>query len=95
MKTHNGIESIDHPVVAVNDLGQAREIYERLGFTATTVVKPHAGLSAAILPFAAAVTLLLSALVILKHRETPRPAEWAAAITTQDNIESGIEEAGR
>ena len=33
LKTHNGIESIDHPVVAVNDLGQAREIYERLGFT--------------------------------------------------------------
>jgi len=33
LKTHNGIETIDHPVVAVNDLGQAREIYERLGFT--------------------------------------------------------------
>ena len=33
LKTRNGIESIDHPVVAVNDLGQAREIYERLGFT--------------------------------------------------------------
>jgi len=33
LKSHNGIESIDHPVVAVNDLDQAREIYERLGFT--------------------------------------------------------------
>ena len=33
MKSHNGIESIDHPVVAVNDLDQARKIYERLGFT--------------------------------------------------------------
>ncbi|MGI9271820.1 MAG: VOC family protein [Woeseiaceae bacterium] len=30
---HNGIQSIDHPVVAVNDLEQAREAYERLGFT--------------------------------------------------------------
>jgi len=47
----------------------------------TTIVQPHAGLNTAILPFAAAVTLLLSALVILKHRETPRPAEWAAAIS--------------
>ena len=33
LKSHNGIESIDHPVVAVNNLDQAREIYERLGFT--------------------------------------------------------------
>jgi len=47
----------------------------------TTIVRPHAGLSAAILPFVAAITLLLSATMILKHRETPRPAEWAAAIT--------------
>ena len=47
----------------------------------TTIIQPHAGLSAAILPFAAAITLLLSATMILKHRESPRPAEWAAAIT--------------
>jgi len=47
----------------------------------TTVVQPHAGLSAAILPFAAAITLFLSATTILRHREQPRPAEWAAAIT--------------
>jgi diguanylate cyclase (GGDEF)-like protein len=47
----------------------------------TTVVQPHAGLSAAILPFAAAITLLLSATMILKHRKQPHPAEWAAAIT--------------
>ena len=30
---HNGIRSIDHPVVAVTDLEQARVAYERLGFT--------------------------------------------------------------
>lgn len=30
---HNGIRSIDHPVVAVTDLEQARDAYERLGFT--------------------------------------------------------------
>ena len=47
----------------------------------TMIVQPHAGLSAAILPFAAAITLFLSATMILKHREQPRPAEWAAAIT--------------
>ena len=47
----------------------------------TTIIQPHAGLSAAILPFVAAITLLLSATMILKHRESPRPAEWAAATT--------------
>jgi len=30
---HNGIESIDHPVVAVTDLDSARIACERLGFT--------------------------------------------------------------
>ncbi len=30
---HNGIESLDHPVVAVRDLDAARAAYERLGFT--------------------------------------------------------------
>ena len=32
MKTHNGIKSIDHPVIAVRDLNQARDAYERLRF---------------------------------------------------------------
>jgi len=32
-EVHNGIESLDHPVIAVNDLGAARDVYERLGFT--------------------------------------------------------------
>jgi hypothetical protein len=30
---HNGIESLDHPVIAVDSLDQARTVYERLGFT--------------------------------------------------------------
>jgi len=33
LKKHNGIELIDHPVIAVTSLDQARETYERLGFT--------------------------------------------------------------
>ena len=33
VKTHNGIGSIDHPVIAVTDLDMARATYERLGFT--------------------------------------------------------------
>lgn len=33
LKSHNGIESIDHPVIAVTDLDSARITYERLGFT--------------------------------------------------------------
>ena len=33
MTMHNGIRSIDHPVVAVTDLETARATYERLGFT--------------------------------------------------------------
>ncbi len=47
----------------------------------TTVVWPHAGLSAAILPFVAAMTLFLSAAMIIRHRQKTRAAEWAAAIT--------------
>ena len=47
----------------------------------TTVIQPHGGLAASIVPFTSAISLLLSALVILTHRDRPRPAEWAAAIT--------------
>jgi hypothetical protein len=32
-ETCNGIESLDHPVVAVNDLEASRNVYEKLGFT--------------------------------------------------------------
>ena len=32
-KLHNGIENIDHPVIAARDLDAARVAYEKLGFT--------------------------------------------------------------
>ncbi len=44
-----------------------------------TVIDPNIGLRTAIVPAAASVTLLLSALMIVRHREKTRPAEWAAA----------------
>lgn len=47
----------------------------------TTMVRPHAGFSAAVLPFVAAVSLFLSAAMIIHHRKTTRMAEWAAAVT--------------
>lgn len=46
-----------------------------------TSVEQHVGLRTAILPTVAAIALFLSALMIVRHREKPRPAEWAAAIT--------------
>ena len=45
----------------------------------TTLVTPNAGLSAAILPVASALSLLLSAAMIIRHRKQTRSAEWAAA----------------
>ncbi len=51
------------------------------GIAWTTIVQPHAGRSAAILPFAVAVSLLLSASIIIRHRERTRVAEWASAVT--------------
>ena len=47
----------------------------------TTMVDKHVGINMAIVPGVAAITLFLSALMILRHREKPRPAERAAAIT--------------
>ena len=47
----------------------------------TTLVIPHAGLSAAILPVVSAFSLLLSAAMIIRHRKQTRAAEWASAIT--------------
>lgn len=44
-----------------------------------TVVNPNIGLRTAIVPAAACITLFLSALMIVQHREKTRPAEWAAA----------------
>jgi diguanylate cyclase (GGDEF)-like protein len=47
----------------------------------STVIDKHVGISMAVIPGIAAITLFLSALMILRHREKPRPAEVAAAIT--------------
>lgn len=50
------------------------------GVVWTTLVDRHVGISTALLPVTAAVSLFLSALAIIKHREKSRPAEIAAAI---------------
>ena len=47
----------------------------------TTAVDRHVGISTAIAPGVAAITLFLSATMVLRHRTKPRPAELAAAIT--------------
>ncbi len=47
----------------------------------STVIDKHVGISMAVMPGIAAITLFLSALMILRHREKPRLAEMAAAIT--------------
>ncbi len=47
----------------------------------TTIVDRHVGISTAIAPGVAAITLFLSATMILRHRARPQPAELAAAIT--------------
>ncbi len=46
----------------------------------TIVVRPHVGVSVAIIPATAALTLVLAGVIILRFRDRPRPAEWAAAI---------------
>lgn len=47
----------------------------------STLVWPHVGISIAIFNVVSAVTLLMSATMVLRHRDQPRSAEWAAAIT--------------
>ena len=47
----------------------------------TTVFDAHVGISMALVPAAACATLFLSALIIVRHREKPRAAEWAAAVS--------------
>jgi diguanylate cyclase (GGDEF)-like protein len=47
----------------------------------TTVIDKHVGINMAIVPGVAAITLFLSALMIMRHRAKPRPAEVAAATT--------------
>lgn len=45
----------------------------------TTMFDPHIGISKALIPATASITFLLSALMIIRHREVTRAAEWAAA----------------
>ena len=42
---------------------------------------PHVGLRTGLVAAYAAITLFISAALIIRHREKPRPAEWGAAIT--------------
>lgn len=44
------------------------------------VVEPHVGMRRMVVPAYAAITLILSAWMIVRYREKTRPAEWAAAI---------------
>ena len=44
------------------------------------IAEPHAGIQLGAIPAYAAVTLFLTAYIIVSFREKPRPSEWAAAI---------------
>ncbi len=44
-----------------------------------TVIDHNVGLRTALIPAAACIGLFLSAVMVLRHRDAPRPAEWAAA----------------
>ena len=44
------------------------------------VVEPHAGLRLGLMPAYAAITLYVSAYMIVMYRERTRPSEWAAAV---------------
>ncbi len=47
----------------------------------TTLVQPHVGISTALVPATAALTLFMSAVIVIRHREESRPAEVATAVT--------------
>ncbi|MGI9201130.1 MAG: GGDEF domain-containing protein [Woeseiaceae bacterium] len=47
----------------------------------TTLVSQNIGLSAAIFPVVGAVSLILASIMIIRHREKTRAAEWASAIS--------------
>ena len=49
------------------------------GVVWATVIDPHVGISMALVPASACITLFMSARMIVRHREVSRPAEWAAA----------------
>lgn len=50
-----------------------------VGIVWTTVFEPHVGISTALIPATASLTLFISALMIIRHRVVTRAAEWAAA----------------
>ncbi len=47
----------------------------------TTIIDPHVGWRTALVPGFACITLFLSALMIIRYREKPNAAEWAAAVS--------------
>jgi diguanylate cyclase (GGDEF)-like protein len=47
----------------------------------SSVIDPHHGLHSAIIPATFCVSLFLCALMIIRHRERSRPAEWATAVS--------------
>ena len=49
------------------------------GIVWTTLFEPHVGISKALIPATASLTLFMSAVMIVKHREVTRAAEWAAS----------------
>ncbi len=51
------------------------------GIVWATVIDPHIGISKALVPASASISLFLSAWMIIRHREVTRAAEWAAAIS--------------
>ena len=61
----------------------------------TTIIDPHVGWRTALVPAYACITLLLSAVMIIRHREKSRAAEWATAVSlvlfaTSQGIAAGM-----
>jgi diguanylate cyclase (GGDEF)-like protein len=50
------------------------------GVVWTTVITPHVGLTTALIPLAAAASLFLSAAIVVRWRDSVRPAELAAVV---------------
>jgi diguanylate cyclase (GGDEF)-like protein len=47
----------------------------------STLIDPHKGVRGAIIPVTVCLSLFLCALMIIRHREHSRPAEWATAVS--------------
>ena len=61
----------------------------------TTIIDPHIGWRTALVPAYACITLFLSAVMIIRHRERSRAAEWATAVSmvlfaTSQGIAAGM-----